>query len=59
MRKKWKESDFECPDCGNTAMVHTAAEEGYYDGDDLYCPVCHCEGQVMADEGEAWDHWDI
>jgi len=40
-------------------MVETAAEEGYYyDGDDLYCPVCHCEGQVIIDGDDAWDHWD-
>jgi Zn finger protein HypA/HybF involved in hydrogenase expression len=57
--KKWRDSDFECPDCGNTVMVETAAEEGYYyDGDDLYCPVCHCEGQVIIDGDDAWDHWD-
>lgn len=55
----WRDTEFECPECGNLALVNTRAPEGYYyDGDDLYCPVCHCEGQIMCDEGDAWDQWD-
>lgn len=56
----WRDSEFECPECGYTALVNTKAEEGYYyDGDELYCASCHADGQVIIDcDGDAWDLWN-
>lgn len=58
-KTKWRDTEFYCPECGNQALTNSKAEDGFfYDGDQLYCPVCHTEGQVICDEGEAWDLWN-
>jgi predicted RNA-binding Zn-ribbon protein involved in translation (DUF1610 family) len=57
--KLWRDTDFECPNCGNLAEVETSAPEDYfYDGDMLRCSECNTIGQIMIEEGDAWDWWD-
>ena len=58
-KKEWRDSCFECPECGNTAQVLTSAEEPYYwDGDELECKECGLKGGVQCDEDGATDLWD-
>lgn len=58
-KKEWRDSCFECPECGNTAQVLTSAEKPYYwDGDELECKECGLKGGVQCDEDGATDLWD-
>jgi predicted RNA-binding Zn-ribbon protein involved in translation (DUF1610 family) len=57
--KSWRDSDFECPECGENAKVCTDAVAPYYwDGDKLQCPECGLKGGVQCDEDGATDIWD-
>ncbi len=57
--KTWRDSDFECPECGNTGQVYTSAVAPYYwDGDELECKECGLKGGVQCDEDGATDIWD-
>jgi predicted RNA-binding Zn-ribbon protein involved in translation (DUF1610 family) len=55
----WRDTDFECPECGSIAQVRTSAPEDYfYDGDELKCTECDIAGQIIVDDGNARDYWD-
>jgi predicted RNA-binding Zn-ribbon protein involved in translation (DUF1610 family) len=57
--KLWRATDFECPECGDMAEVETSApKDFFFDGDALRCVECEAKGQIMVDEGHAWDSWD-
>jgi predicted RNA-binding Zn-ribbon protein involved in translation (DUF1610 family) len=57
--KSWRDSDFECPECGNIGQVYTSAVAPYYwDGDELECKECGLQGGVQCDEDGATESWD-
>jgi predicted RNA-binding Zn-ribbon protein involved in translation (DUF1610 family) len=57
--KSWRDSDFECPECGGEAKVLTNAVAPYYwDGDELECAECGLKGGVQCDEDGATETWD-
>lgn len=45
-----KETDLECPKCGEGSTVLVRESEYYQDGDtvEAYCDTCHADLEVMA-----------